>query len=433
MNIKQLYILILFLFVRLSCYSVNLPEVIENDIYSDNIKTVQLFRKGWDLSNPVIVLKSDQVLSFSFDDLSTDVKDYYYTLYHCDRNWRISNMSQQEYLDSFTEYPLDDFDFSVVPMVRYVNYQLELPNSNISFKYSGNYALVVYDKNSPDDPMIIRRFYVVEPLVNIDARIKNATFDPVDGENQEVDFIVDHSNFPIQNPRNEIKVVVTQNGRSDNAIANLKPMFSDDKWLEYDYNEGNSFNGENEFRSFEFRNYKFPGVGVNSITYHQPLYHVTLKTDKLRVQDRYMFDNDLNGRFHIELHNSNMPDVEADYMFVHFTLPLENVLLGGGVYVFGELSNWQCTKLNEMKWSMERHQYELTMLLKQGYYNYTYAWKDLTDNKIKTNAFEGSHHETENDYQIFVYYGKTADRYDRLIGYQKFNSLENRAFLSKRF
>lgn len=342
-------------------------------------------------------------------------------------------MSQQEYLDSFTEYPLDDFDFSVVPMVRYVNYQLELPNSNISFKYSGNYALVVYDKNSPDDPMIIRRFYVVEPLVNIDARIRNATFDPVDGENQEVDFIVDHSNFPIQNPRNEIKVVVTQNGRSDNAIANLKPMFSDDKWLEYDYNEGNSFNGENEFRSFEFRNYKFPGVGVNSITYHQPLYHVTLKTDKLRVQDRYMFDNDLNGRFHIELHNSNMPDVEADYMFVHFTLPLENVLLGGGVYVFGELSNWQCTKLNEMKWSMERHQYELTMLLKQGYYNYTYAWKDLTDNKIKTNAFEGSHHETENDYQIFVYYGKTADRYDRLIGYQKFNSLENRAFLSKRF
>jgi len=71
--------------------------------------------------------------------------------------------------------------------------------------------------------------------------------------------------------------------------------------------------------------------------------------------------------------------------------------------------------------------------LKQGYYNYTYAWKDFSDNKIKTYTFEGSYHETENDYQIFVYYGKTIDRYDQLIGYQKFNSLENRAFSSKRF
>ena len=433
MNIKQLYILILFLCLRSVCYSINLPEIIENNVYSDNIKTVQLFREGWDLSNPVVLLNSDQALAFSFDDLSAEVKDYYYTLYHCDRNWRISQLPQQEYLDSFIEFPLNDFEFSVIPMVKYVNYFLKMPNEDVQFKYSGNYALVVFDKNSPETPIITRRFYVVDPLVKIDARIRNATFDPVDAESQEVDFIVDHSNFPIQNPRNDIKVVVTQNGRSDNALTGLKPMFSDDKLLEYDYNEGNSFSGENEFRSFEFRNYKFTGVGVNSITYHKPLYHVTLKTDKLRVQERYMFDDDLNGRFHVELHNSDVPEVEADYMFVHFTLPMDNVLMGGGVYVFGELSNWQCAKQNEMKWSMERHQYELTLLLKQGYYNYTYAWKDFADNKIKTYTFEGSHHETENDYQIFVYYGKTIDRYDQLIGYQKFNSLENRAFSSKRF
>jgi hypothetical protein len=122
--------------------------------------------------------------------------------------------------------------------------------------------------------------------------------------------------------------------------------------------------------------------------------------------------------------------VEADYIFVHFTLKMEQVQAGGGVYVFGELSNWQCNKLNEMKWNMDDKQYELTLLLKQGYYNYCYAWKDFTDSKIKLNVLEGSHFETENDYYIYVYHGRLTDRYDRLIGYQKFNSLKDRAFLN---
>jgi len=83
-----------------------------------------------------------------------------------------------------------------------------------------------------------------------------------------------------------------------------------------------------------------------------------------------------------------------------------------------------------MKWNMEKGQYELSLLLKQGYYNYCYAWKDFIDKKIKLNALEGSHFETENDYYISVYYGKPTDRYDRLVGYQKFNSIKDRAFLN---
>ena len=109
---------------------------------------------------------------------------------------------------------------------------------------------------------------------------------------------------------------------------------------------------------------------------------------------------------------------------------MDQVLSGGGVYVFGALCNWQCNKLNEMKWNMDEKQYELALLLKQGYYNYCYAWKDFTDNKVKINALEGSHFETENDYYIYVYYGKISDRYDRLIGYQKFNSLKDHSFLN---
>jgi hypothetical protein len=136
----------------------------------------------------------------------------------------------------------------------------------------------------------------------------------------------------------------------------------------------------------------------------------------------------MNGRYHIEAYSMQEPSIEADYLVVHFTLPMDNVLMGGGVYVFGELSNWKCSNEYRMKWNPDKRRYELSLLLKQGYYNYMYAWMDDQDGIIKTQALEGSFPETENDYQVFLYYGRKTDRYDRLVGYQTFNSHLNRVF-----
>jgi hypothetical protein len=103
-------------------------------------------------------------------------------------------------------------------------------------------------------------------------------------------------------------------------------------------------------------------------------------------------------------------------------------LLGGGIYVFGKLSNWKCTEPFKMSYNMEQKRYEHSLVLKQGSYSFQYAYKDDYSGKIKTYNIEGSHSETENDYQIFVYYGEISDRYDRLIGYNRFNSNLDRSF-----
>lgn len=408
--------------------AVNLPKVIENTIFSDHLKTVELYRTGWKLSNPIINLNSDEQLTFSFDDLNGEPRPYYYTIYHCDRDWKISRIAQEEYLNSFIDFPLTDYEYSVNTNIRYINYLLTLPNNDVPILLSGNYALVVFDNDFRDEPLITWRFYVAEPIVTVKARIRRATHDVLHGENQEVDFIVEHGNFNIQNPHTDIKVVVSQNFRSDNAISDLKPLYIKNGILEYDYNLENTFKGENEFRAFEIRNIMHTGEGVESISLHPPLYHATLLPDYPRLQKQYNYYKEMNGNYFIELANRNNPEIEADYLFVHFTLQVKQPLLGGGIYVFGKLSNWQCTKPFEMKYSMERQQYELTMLLKQGYYNYTYAYKDYQSNEVKCFNLEGSHHETENDYYIFVYHGRMNDRYDRLIGYQRFNSLLDRSY-----
>lgn len=423
------FILFAFLLAETTrALAVELPHVLHNTIYSDQIKTVEMYRNGWKLSNPVITLNSNEELVFSFDDLSNVKHNYYYTIFHCDRHWRVSKLSQHEYLDSFTEFPLIDSEYSINTTVGYINYLLKLPNDDVPLLYSGNYALVIFDRDEPEVPLITWRFYVVEPRVSIEARIRRATFDPLNGENQEVDFRVQHGSFPIQDPLSEVQVVVKQNFRSDNALTSLKPQFFGNGVLEYDYDLENSFPGGNEFRFFEIRGIKYPGEGVERIDFHEPLYHATLLPGVLRTQMRYSFYKEMNGNFFIETYNKQYPDVESDYQFVHFTLKMDNPLPGGGVYVFGKLSNWQCTPVNRMTWNFDKNCYELTMLLKQGYYNYQFAYKDDQEQAAKPENLEGSHYETENDYQLFVYYGRITDRYDRLIGYQKFNSLLNRMY-----
>jgi hypothetical protein len=407
--------------------AVELPKVLENTINAETIKTVEFYREGWRLSNPIIDLNSDQTLVFSFDDLTSERTDYRYTLFHCDRNWKISRMAQHEYLDAYTDFPLTDFAFSRNTKFQYINYMVRLPNEDVQFKFSGNYALVVFDPEQPDTPLIIWRFYVVEQKVTIAARIHQATFDPANGEGQEVDFTIDKGSFPIQDPFSDLKVVITQNNRTDNAIDNLKPMFINGNVLEYDYNQENTFNGENEFRFFELRSLKYNGERVEELSFRPPYYHITLLPDRLRTQERYNYYQEMNGNFFIEAYNVDIPDYQADYMFVHFRLTTGMPMLGGGIYVLGKLTNWQFKPENEMKYNFDTKQYEISLLLKQGYYNFAYAFKADKEKKAKMYNLEGSHYETENEYQFYVYYGRITDRYDRLIGYNKFNSQLNRS------
>lgn len=399
----------------------------QDAVFNEDIKTVLMYREGFVLSNPVWELGEEVPLVFKFDDLSGEVKDYYYTIVHCDADWTESFIIQSDYLEGFFENPLNDYAYSFNTSFNYVNYQLYLPNENVNFKVSGNYALVVYEGNNKENIVLSKRFYVLEPLVDVEGVVRRATLDAFKGENQEVDFTIFHEKLNILNPREEVKVVVQQNNRWDNAIKNLKPLFIRDGSLVYDYNRENVFAAGNEFRYFDNRTNRVNGENVMSTEFHRPYYHKTLMPDEVRVNRPYFPYEEMNGNYVIESQDREVEDydTECDYTFIHFTLPLESILLGGTVNVFGALNNWNANKSNEMTWNFDTGAYELTMLLKQGYYNYIYVYVPQAAKVADHTALEGSFWETENDYQIFVYYRELASRFDRLIGYRQLNSRVN--------
>jgi hypothetical protein len=178
----------------------------------------------------------------------------------------------------------------------------------------------------------------------------------------------------------------------------------------------------NEYRPLDLKSTRFSSTRMTSIEFERPTYHFYPYPDQPRDGGHYLFYEDFNGKYAILAEKTNRPDTEADYVYVHFTLRTPQPYTDGRVYVMGDFCNYACSKENLMTWNSGKQQYEATILLKQGYYNYVYT---LLPSKppIEERRLEGNFFDTENDYTIYVYYRSRSSRYDQLIGVNTVNTL----------
>jgi hypothetical protein len=392
----------------------------DNFIYRPNIKTVQLENAQLPLSEPAIELNSGMQLLLKFDDLEGDYKDYWYTIIHCDAQWKPSDITRSTYLYSFYEDRILNYTFSFNTLQSYTHYELKFPNEQIKPLISGNYLLKVYLNNDADSVAFTRRFLVYENMIDINATVHAATLAEYRQTRQEVDFELLTSRYVINNPFGDLKVKILQNFRWDNCIENLKPIFIKDNQLDYNYDEENTFNGGNEFRRFDIRSLKYETERVERIDRYDEGYDVTLFPDKVRYYSRYTSDYDINGKYEIKNYNGSHPDRDADYANVQFRLTYTDTLKDGNIYVFGALTDWGFNNQNMMRYDEKLKAYTTTLYLKQGYYNYEYVFVKDGTTFADESWLEGNHYETENNYWILVYHRPQTQRYDKLVACKKF-------------
>src|SRR3990172_2462469 len=274
----------------------------ENYIYKDNIKTALLHKEGWQLSFPVIELNSNEKVKLSFDDLDAGTKNYYYTIIHCSADWEPSEIRETEYIEGFTENQISDYKYSFNTMQNYTHYNLIIPNEDISITKSGNYLLKVFLNKDPENVVLSGRFMVVDRKVTIQAKVKQATSVNDRNYKHEIDFTIIHTGYDIADPYGDIKVIITQNDRWDNAIKNLKPLFVRNNELIYDHDEDNVFPAGNEYRHFDIKSLRYQSERIKKIMYEQsdtlPVKknHVYLLDDESRSFKRYSTDRDINGK-----------------------------------------------------------------------------------------------------------------------------------------
>ncbi|MGZ6540293.1 MAG: type IX secretion system plug protein, partial [Bacteroidia bacterium] len=320
----------------------------EDHVYKKNIKTVELRDETFLLSKALINLESQEKLKLSFDDLDGGYKNYFYTIVQCNADWEPSDLMTNEYIDGFIENSVTDYHASFNTLQKYTHYSFDFPNNSMRILKSGNYIVKVYLDSNPENLVITRRFMVFQNKVAIDSRVTAASITEDRDFKHEIDFTIDHTGYTINNPYGDLKIVLTQNNRWDNAKTNLKPVYVKDQQLVYDYDQENVFDGGNEFRHFDTRSIRYHGERVSNINTDSSGIHVELGMDEKRSFKRYYSQPDMNGDFTIKVQEGTNSDVEADYCYVTFFLPYDDIMKEGNLYVFGEYNAWQCNNENLM-------------------------------------------------------------------------------------
>lgn len=393
--------------------------IYDNHQYERDIRTVLLHPFRGNIEDEIkpaaIHLRQNTPLLLSFDHLNADYDNFKVKIYHCNRNWSRSNLNENEYLNAFNEFPINEYETSFNTRTSYIHYRFTVPQ----VKLTGNYLLIVYRNNNPNDLILSRRFVVYDQTVGISPKVEPSSNIANRSTHQQVTFSIDYRNINITNPHEEIKVTLMQNERWDNAIATLKPTFAreSEKLLEYQhYDLSNNFTGGNEFRFFDMRTINYSGQNVSGIRKGEDRIDAFLMKDKDRGREAYAEVNDIDGNFVINNLESSPPQIASDYVHVHFFLETERTS-PHPVYIVGRFNNWAFDKVNQLEYDASLKGYTGTLLLKQGWYNYIY-YVPQNDNPY---MYEGSHYETGNQYTFLVYYRPQGGRYDQVIGYLNYN------------
>ena len=355
-------------------------------------------------------------IEISFDEMSHDVHQYTYTVRHMAADWSgESGLTSNEYLVGFTTQDISDYEHSLNTSREYTHYRFIFPNSDMMLTKSGNYLLTIYEDGNPDNRVAEVRFCVVEPLTAIRTVVRANTDIEFNGRYQQIDVDVNTSALNLNDP-NEIRVLVRQNNRTDNEVWPARPTYIETGRLRYQNQRALIFEGGNEYHHWDAFSVFYAGTGIDRMVYQNGDYHALLFADEVQ-QGTYIHQYDSDGRFVVNAERTSYPDTEAEYVWVHWTLPVERPWLDGVIYVGGEVFGNQLSLRNRMQYDAENKCYWLTALVKQGGYDYQYWFVGKgSENKTTTQRVDGSYWQTENEYTVYVYWRQFGARYDRLVG-----------------
>lgn len=383
---------------------------ISTRFFSQNIKSIQL--RPLQENNFSAIVPLGTPLEISFDDLEADSKDYQYKIEHMTHDWKSSRLSSSQFIDGFDQNTIVNVSNSFNTLQNYTHYSVRIPNINTVITKSGNYLLSIL--NTDDDVIFTRRFVLYEPSTTVGVTVERSRNSKTLNTQQTIEFIINHPKIKINNPAQEVHVVILKNNNWEEKITNLQPTFFRPNQLSYTYTNKTNFWGGNEYLNFDNKFIRNNSLNVVKII-KKDVFHHYLYPFEFNPFRKYSYNPDINGQFVIRTLEANDSKTEADYAMIHFTLSVEEAFSDKEVYVYGAFNDFKITDENKMYFDLEERAYKANILLKQGFYNYTFATKETNGNS-NTNDVNGSFYETENEYTVIVYYKPFGSFFERVVG-----------------
>ena len=379
-------------------------------VFDANIKTLTLTVDDDPTLPPYLLYRSRQYIDIEWDEMSHDYKRYRYHIDHCDWDWQPTDgIFESDFMEGLNDQLIEDYEKSFNTTQIYTHYRLRLPSKEIRFRLSGNYRIRIYEEDEEDTPVLEARFCIYEREAGIVAQLSSNTDIDFNDRHHQMTLSVGFGALQVFNPEQELKVIVMQNRRWDSRVEGLVPNVRQANGIEFTHNRRLIFPAGNEYHRFEILDVHRTATGVDRIEWFEPYYHATLYPAV--IDHAYSYSEDQNGVYVVRSSDNYDDWTTAEYVVVHFFLETPR-LQGGDVYVSGIWSGQTFNPDCKMEYDEVHQYYHAALLLKQGYYSYEFIQQDgLTQRTM------GSFFETENEYEVLVYYRQQGSRYDRLAGF----------------
>ena len=387
-------------------------------IFDQNVRTLTLTVNDDPTLPPYLPFGGRQHLVIEWDEMSHNYKRYVYHIDHCDWDWQPTDgIFESDFLEGLNDQLIEDYEKSFNTTQIYTHYRLRIPDKQLRLRLSGNYRVRIYEEDADRDedlPVLEARFCIFENAAGIVAQLSSNTDIDFNRSHQQMTLSVGFGTLQVYDPQRELKVIVMQNRRWDSRIENLVPNVRRANGIDFTHNRQLIFPGGSEYHRFEILDVHRTATGVERIEWFEPYYHATLFAEK--PVHAYSYIEDQNGVYVLRSSDDYDDATTAEYIVVHFFLQSPR-LQGGDVYVSGWWSGQTFNPDCKMEYDDINQEYHAAILLKQGYYSYEFLQQDgLTARTM------GSFYETENEYQVLVYYRGQGARYDRLVAY---NTMHN--------
>ena len=377
---------------------------------SSIIRSIQL--SPLDQNNFSTIVPLGTTLELSFDDLEGDQKDYYYKVQLMTHDWKPSNLIANQYINGFQSNIFFNVENSFNTRQNYTHYSVKFPNQNTRITKSGNYLVSVL--NEYDEVQFTRRFILYESNAVVGVAVSRGRDTKHMNEQQTVQLIVNHPSLKVNNPSQEIHVVILQNENWNTAITNVQPQFFKPNQLIYRHRKKTNFWGGNEFLNFDNKLIRNGNITISRVLkkdiYYSYLYPYINKEVK-----SYTYNPDINGQFVIRNIEASNAATEADYARMFFSVKVDKEFEDKEVYVYGAFNNFKLTDKTKMTFDPATKMYVSNFLLKQGFYNYTFVTKS-SDGSISEADIRGDFSKTENKYTAIVYFKPFGSLFDRVVG-----------------
>lgn len=389
-----------------------------HEILDGNIRTLQVVAGDRWTEMPLIKLngsRTNDVLHISFDDMTHDYRRFSYKVQHCEADWTPSDaLFESDFIDGFYDgLTIDDVKESFNTQMLYTHYKFTFPNSQCRLKMSGNYLLTIFDDNA-SEPVAKVCFMVCEDKAQVMLSMTPNTDIDNRKTHQQIEMQLRYNGISPTRPDSQIHTVVMQNQQWATAKWNAPWQYSTMQGLEWQHCRGLIFDAGNEYHKYEILSVDHTTMGIDRIHWDGENYHVFPWA--VEQQGSYVYEEDADGAFYIRNSDNYDNDFSTEYVFVHYTLPVERKV-EGDIYIDGQFTyGMYSPDYNMMEYNPETGCYEAVILQKQGYYNYK-LMQQLPNGTIRNLPLTGNFYETKNSYQALVYFKDTTDRADRLVGY----------------